>query len=107
MSAPRVCTDVLKKEYRGKEIGVVIPFGNSSRLGRFIRETIEKNISILYYYPDGSKKIDPKFRVISEVDISLILDIKKSIKEKFYKGIDIITQTTEKIYIDTEQELPF
>lgn len=95
------------KEYKRTEIRIVIPFGNSSRLGKFVREVIKKNISIPYYYSDGDESKESGFTILREVNVSDIIDIKKSIKKLFYKDKNITKRNIEYIYIETEQELPF
>lgn len=97
--------NIFFKENRKEETIVVIPLGNKDSLSAFIKDCIERLLSIVWYYNDSSNKVDWPYMRLYAKDIVEIFDVKSELIKRFYK--EEIKPNKEIIYINKEQELPF
>ena len=112
---------------KNKDYIVVAPWGIGHPFHLFIRETIQKYISNLWYYrefPHSFKRMAKEqvanqlndYKLIQKIPIEDFADIKWSLGKKFYKTQSSMffyekgymdKNIPEEIYVRKDQELPF
>lgn len=115
------------KHNRAEDVTVVVPWGVGHPFHLFIRDVLEKKISVMWYYrefPHSYKrrsqaqvdKQKKEYKLLSSTPVEDFDDVKWELAKKFYKSQSsllwfeqgyINKRIPEEVYVNKEQILPF